>query len=112
MADFVEGKIYAWNLGSKDFDLPILDDNFTYSGSNGSNSHNDEEESYESLIKVNDFYDGTNDGHTSPVGTKLVIIPDGDGEDESGEQPLVRRKRGSDSTVSAALVVVLADREG
>ncbi|CAI9273758.1 unnamed protein product [Lactuca saligna] len=92
--------------------LPIINDSFTYSVRNGSNTQNDEEEDSESMIKVHDSYDDTNDIHTSLVSTNLVIFSDDEADDGSGEQPLVRRKRGTDSTALDALVVVMGGGEG
>lgn len=111
LSDIVEGKIVAQDRGYDDFNLQIIDDNFNYSGRNGSDFQNDEDEDSESSIKSHDSYDDKNDGHTYPVTTIPMIVYDGDGNDVSGEQPLVRRTRGSDSTASAALVAVLADGE-
>lgn len=91
----------------EDFDLPILDDRFTFSGSNGSNSHDDEEESSESSIRIHDSLDGTNDGQNHLVTTRHVVNIEGDGEDGSGEQPLMRRKRNRDFAASVALAAIL-----
>ncbi|CAI9275603.1 unnamed protein product [Lactuca saligna] len=86
LSNFVVGKIASWDLGSKDIDLPILDGSFTYSGSNGSSYHVDEEESNESLIRVHDSYDNTNDGHISHVIIRHVTNVYGDGEYRGGSE--------------------------
>lgn len=101
LSDFVEGKIVARDLGSVDFDLPIIDDSFTYSGSTGSNT---QEEDSELSIRVHDSYDETIGNHTPHVLTGLVAVFDDDG---SGEQPLIRRKKRRDSVASTALAVTL-----
>lgn len=85
LSEFVEGKVTEQDLGSNDFELPDIDDSFTYSGSNGSNTQNDEEEDSESSIKVHDSYDDTNDLHTSLVSTNHVTIIDDGDDDGSGE---------------------------
>ena len=90
------------DLGSDDFDLPFIDDSFTYSGSTGSNTQ--EEEDSELSIRVHDSYNDTIGNHTPHVLTGLVAVFDDDG---SGEQPLIRRKKGRDSVASTALAVIL-----
>ncbi|CAI9273024.1 unnamed protein product [Lactuca saligna] len=108
LSAFMESKVVARDLGFVDFNLPLIDDSFNYSGSN---TQNEKDKDSELSVKVHDSYDDTNDGHTPPVSTDLVTIFDDDGDDRSDEQPLVHWKRGRDSISLAALAAVLAGRE-
>ncbi|CAI9290872.1 unnamed protein product [Lactuca saligna] len=112
LSDFVEGKVVARDLGSDDFKLPMINDIFTYGDRNDNNTQNDDEEDSESSTKVHELYDDTNNLRTPPVSTDLVTVSNDDGDDESGEGPLVRRKRGRDSAASTAITIVLAGGEG
>ncbi|CAI9274609.1 unnamed protein product [Lactuca saligna] len=104
----------AHDLGSDDYNLPIIDDSFDGSRSEGINSQNqkeDEEES-ESLVIVHDSYDDDIGEQTPNVTTILVTVFGSDDEGEGGLRPMVRCKRGRDSIAFAALVAVMSGGEG
>ncbi|CAI9279672.1 unnamed protein product [Lactuca saligna] len=66
------------DLGSMAFHLPILDDSFIYSGSNGNSSHDRVQESSESSIGVHEYYNNMNDSNTTPIVTRPMVNVDGD----------------------------------
>ena len=87
LSGFVKGKLSSYDLGSDDFNLPILDDSFDGSGSEVSNSQNlkeDEEES-ESSLRVHDSYDDDTGEQTPNVTTVPVTVSGSDDEGEGEE---------------------------
>ncbi|CAI9287063.1 unnamed protein product [Lactuca saligna] len=107
----LEGKIAARDRGFDDFDLPLIDDSFTYSGSNGSNTQEDEKRDFESSVRVHDRYDDTTSNCTPLVLTGHVVVSNDDNGDGGGEQPLVFHKRGRGSIASADLAAILSSGE-
>lgn len=99
------------DLGSDDFDLPFIDDSFTYSGSIGSNTQVEEEGDSELSIKVHNFDEYATGGRSPLASTGHVAVSDDDNGDRSGEQPLVRHNKGMDYVSPSFLAVVLASGE-
>ncbi|CAI9295701.1 unnamed protein product [Lactuca saligna] len=69
LSEFVEGKILALNLGSDDFNLPILDENFDGSWTEGSINKESE-----SLFRVHELYDDDTGEKTLNVITILLLF--------------------------------------
>lgn len=82
LSDFVDGKIARLDLGSNDFDLALIDDSSTYSGSTVHNTQEEEDGDSKSSVKVHESYDYTTGDHTPPALTGPVALSN----DDNGEQ--------------------------